>query len=66
MQKKNKIDYDYVVFIRPDVLLLEPMILETYEAFFNFNNKTIIFYYGDGSVIENKIIRGLSVGVRTG
>ena len=57
--KKNKINYDYVVFIRPDVMLLEPMMLEPYEEFFNFNPKTIIFYYGDGVVTENNIIKSL-------
>ncbi|MDI9314182.1 MAG: hypothetical protein QM529_05880 [Hydrotalea sp.] len=60
--KKNKKNYDYVVFIRPDVLLLEAVKLEAYEDFFNFNKKSIVFYYGHGDVVENKIMRDLLVG----
>ncbi len=52
--RKNKKKYDFVVFIRPDVLLLEPLRLESYNQFFAFNNKSIVFFYGDGGIIQNK------------
>ncbi|MGI9461399.1 MAG: hypothetical protein ACR2NY_02340 [Alphaproteobacteria bacterium] len=50
--KKNNIKYDFIVFIRPDVMLLEPMILETYQDFFDFNQKTIVFLSGMQSIFE--------------
>ncbi len=43
-EKSYHVNYDFVVFIRPDIMLLEPMELESYQEFFDFNKKTIIWF----------------------
>ncbi len=57
--KQAKVNYDFVVFIRPDVMLLEPLTLEPYQEFFDFNKKTIIFFCGDRFIEQNQLTIGL-------
>ena len=61
-EKQQNIKYDYVVFIRPDVLLLEPFKLEQWQDFFDFNNQTIVFLslftkLGSDAQSMNSIVR---------
>ncbi len=58
--KKARVNYDFVVFIRPDVMLLEPLILENYHDLFDFNKKTIIFFCGNSVIEQNQLTICLS------
>ncbi|MCG7496792.1 hypothetical protein MHO82_07955 [Vibrio sp. Of7-15] len=43
-QKENKIKYDFVIVLRPDVLLLQPLILDKYLNEFKFSENASIHF----------------------
>lgn len=43
-QEKNCIDYDYILFIRPDIYINEDFDIEVFNNEFNFNQNTLISF----------------------
>lgn len=43
-QKEHGIEYDFVVILRPDLLLLQPLIFDKYQLEFLFNKNTFIHF----------------------
>ncbi len=43
-QTENNTQYDFVLFIRPDLKLNEPFVIENYQAEFNFRKKSSIHF----------------------
>lgn len=64
-EKEKDISYDYVILIRPDLQLLEPIVIDNYINFQNLNSENSIYtskLFGEDFIVNDEsVTRGLDL-----